>query len=402
MTLDYLKQNSIKILKEDIANGSSGLEPLLHTLVEGTDTIDIAQTDEIISTVIEKKQYTSLAYQICEVSPIHGPTGATFALVYDQGKVKLLRNEVQVEDDAIEDTGFTIEAMQDLKTQFGKEMIDYISRAFSGVSSMNENRKLIQKLSTFAQPAADLVLTDPKNAETSIFEIQQKVAELVLTINSSSFKSLDSFVILPLKAAAAMLAVSNRLPDNKKESGLYLGSNSRTKFYLNPDVASTEVFVGIKSDIPGMSSVIMSPYFHTIKAVKDPKTGNSNLFNFNRYAITESKLSEYEKMLFKFEIPNAASIPNNPPIANAGGDQTVATNMSVALDGSASIDPEGNTLTYQWTLLNSPTGSVADIQSKTLETASLTPDVPGQYRVQLVVFDGVNYSPADTALITAI
>lgn len=37
-----------------------------------------------------------------------------------------------------------------------------------------------------------------------------------------------------------------------------------------------------------------------------------------------------------------------PPIADAGGDLAVDENTFVVLDGSASVDPDGGTLTYQW------------------------------------------------------
>jgi len=50
-------------------------------------------------------------------------------------------------------------------------------------------------------------------------------------------------------------------------------------------------------------------------------------------------------------------VPNVIPIANAGQDQAVRTCAIALLDGTASFDPEGSPLTYQWRLIDAPAPS---------------------------------------------
>ena len=46
--------------------------------------------------------------------------------------------------------------------------------------------------------------------------------------------------------------------------------------------------------------------------------------------------------------------PNQPPVANAGQNQTVNSGDSVTLDGSGSKDPDGNITSYSWTQTAGP------------------------------------------------
>lgn len=86
---------------------------------------------------------------------------------------------------------------------------------------------------------------------------------------------------------------------------------------------------------------------------------------------------------------------NRPPIAHAGDDRTVLTMSRVVLDGSASTDPDGDALTYQWRIVTVPTASAASLEGPTTMAPSLVVDTPGTYEVSLVVHDGVAPSAAD-------
>ena len=91
--------------------------------------------------------------------------------------------------------------------------------------------------------------------------------------------------------------------------------------------------------------------------------------------------------------------PNQPPVADAGADQTVLAGETVTLDGSASSDPDGDPLTYAWTL-DGP-GSTALDDASAIAPAFCAAE-PGQYTATLTVNDGSLDSDPDAVLITAL
>jgi RHS repeat-associated protein len=93
---------------------------------------------------------------------------------------------------------------------------------------------------------------------------------------------------------------------------------------------------------------------------------------------------------------------NNAPIAKAGPDKSGIVGVPVIIDGSGSSDPNGDTLTYQWSIVSAPSGSMATISNPTSATCSFTPDLPGAYTIQLMVNDGWMSSVPDTAGIEVI
>ncbi len=91
---------------------------------------------------------------------------------------------------------------------------------------------------------------------------------------------------------------------------------------------------------------------------------------------------------------------NQAPIANAGANQTTPIGIPVQLDGTGSTDPDGDTLTYLWTFTYRPTGSNATLSGVTTATPSLTPDVAGNYVIQLRVDDGHSHTATATVSVS--
>ncbi len=93
--------------------------------------------------------------------------------------------------------------------------------------------------------------------------------------------------------------------------------------------------------------------------------------------------------------------PNKSPIANAGKDLTALLGEKISLDGSASIDPDNNPLTYHWSLTEKPTNSAASLVAADTANPQFSIDVLGDYRAQLIVNDGIIDSlPANIAIKT--
>jgi cytochrome c peroxidase len=99
---------------------------------------------------------------------------------------------------------------------------------------------------------------------------------------------------------------------------------------------------------------------------------------------------------------NTAEITaNNPPVANAGVDQSVTNATTVILDGSNSSDLDGDTLSYSWEFTSIPTGSSPSLLNAQSSISQFVGDTEGAYTLSLTVNDGAVNSIADRVTITA-
>lgn len=103
-------------------------------------------------------------------------------------------------------------------------------------------------------------------------------------------------------------------------------------------------------------------------------------------------VSEPDNVIVSFE--------NVKPVADAGVNQDVVQDDTVNLDGSGSYDGNGDLLTYSWSIVSKPVGSLAELSEPNSVAPSFVADLPGEYIVSLVVNDGfVDSDPANVTIL---
>ncbi len=87
-----------------------------------------------------------------------------------------------------------------------------------------------------------------------------------------------------------------------------------------------------------------------------------------------------------------------PPVAVVPSALYGNVGAAVTIDASGSHDPDGDAISYAWSIASAPQGSAATVEAVSPGVVRLVPDVAGPYVVHVVVSDSAATTGADVAL----
>ncbi|WP_426209600.1 PKD domain-containing protein [Massilia sp. TWP1-3-3] len=114
----------------------------------------------------------------------------------------------------------------------------------------------------------------------------------------------------------------------------------------------------------------------------------------------------YSDTIYVFQASNRApqtvvlASVSNEPGASGASTLSAATGYTVSLDGATSADPEGTSLSYAWSMVSKPAGSLATVSAASGAISQVTPDVLGEYVVKLIATDKAGAASTYTTTIS--
>ncbi|MDO3376964.1 PKD domain-containing protein [Geoalkalibacter halelectricus] len=296
--------------------------------------------------------------------------------------------------EAIPDPRPVANAGPDQEVNFGEEV------QLDGSGSFDPSgADLTYEWAVVSQHSIQPTLNNPNSVQPTLIPGQDGVVYVVrLIVNNGTLDSLPDTVDIVVGNVPPQAVIET--PSTTVTLGNEVILDGRSSTDRNDDDL---LFTWSLDAKPENSQAELSPF--------NPAVGATNVVEAQVVSFVPDLPGNYEITLEVFDgtstdiaqitITANEAVPNTPPVAAAGPNRKVGLGFPVDLNASPSQDPDGDELTFQWNLLQHPDGSSAQISPSTGVTAAFTPDVHGQYVVQLTASDGQD-SDSTEVTITAI
>ena len=273
----------------------------------GVTNIETSDQNLSLPDIYQELQIPSLAKSVLFNSPLNGPSGALFNIRKKEGTdvIELLRSDVEVFPSSPKKTEITKEALEDIMNHFGIDGVKSIATMLQGLANSEENVKFLEFLDNNAVEQLETFQLVSKNSWECFYELNKRVSETVLKMNSTGVKTFRASIVLPYKLASTVMGLPNG--DSKSlstPSTYYVGGTELQDFFINPDPTAEMVYVVLNDKYDGSKGAgVYSPYQNFINTALDSETGEHVYFIYNRFALGLSPLHSQTKpsiMSFKF------------------------------------------------------------------------------------------------------
>ncbi len=216
------------------------------------------------------------------------------------------------------------------------------------------------------------------------------VARFELTVSDGELTSTDEVEVTILRLNTAPVADAG--VDGEVSEGQTLtldGSGS-----ADPD-GDELTYAWSQLDGPSVALADAATATPTLTA---PEVGQNTVVRLQLVVLDGAQTSEPD--VVEINILNI----NQPPVADAGQDQSVASEQTVTLDGSDSADPDGGELAFVWTQTDGPEVELEnkDQPKASFVAPSITEDTELVFEVEVTDSEGLSDTASVTVAITAL
>ncbi len=229
-------------------------------------------------------------------------------------------------------------------------------------------------------------LDDPFAATTTFVPAAAGVYVFELTVSDGIAASGADRVVVAVGGTSAAADAGRPIVVTPQDTVFLSGARSRSASGGSP---STFAWTRVDG---GAGTITLAGADGPVASFSAPKTDSTLRFRL----VVDGSASAADEVTVRV---SRLLLANATPVARAGARQSVATGAALALDGSASSDVGGTTLTHEWMQLS---GEDAGLTGRTAASAAGTAaSAAGIQRFLLLVHDGRKYSAPDFLQVVA-